>query len=224
MSPLPADSTSDESQASPPRGMAPSESVLELQTELKQEVEDLARNLDRMRGILQTLVFGLLIVVSVAFSATFLFAYRLMVQERREQAEMAQMMETEVERSAQIEEMQAQLQTQQQLLQALQQQLPAEFTTLTDTVQSNQRQLQLLRDRVLQAESQLQILNPTPLPSPIPSPQITPSLSPDALRIGPVRATPAVPPILFSQPSPPGSPQASPTPALTVPPTDITGS
>ncbi|NEO28353.1 MAG: hypothetical protein F6K03_16105, partial [Kamptonema sp. SIO4C4] len=44
--------------------------------------------------------------------------------------------------------LEAEIQRQEQQLEQIRQDLPEELETLTETVQSNQRQLQLLRDRL----------------------------------------------------------------------------
>ena len=54
----------------------------------------------------------------------------------------------------QVEQLAEQLQRQEEQLQRLSQQIPEELKTLTDSVQANQRQLELLRDRLTPIETE----------------------------------------------------------------------
>ncbi len=129
------------------------ERILEQHLNLKQEVEQLYRRMDRMRGLLQTLVTGLVIAVFMTIVVVGWFAYRFLIQERLYQERLQEEEAARQELLAQIEEVAAELSRQQQLQDTLQQQIPEELTTLTDTIQSNQRQVQLLLDRLKNVEA-----------------------------------------------------------------------
>ncbi|HIK33871.1 MAG TPA: hypothetical protein IGS17_12380 [Oscillatoriales cyanobacterium M59_W2019_021] len=128
------------------------EMLQEQHLNLKLSVEELYRRVDRLRGLLQTLVAGLAIAVLLAIGISGWFAYRLLVQEQIMRRDTEQATATNAKILEQIEQIDAQLQRQKDQLQTLREEVPDEFKTLTDTVQANQRQLQILRDRIKQIE------------------------------------------------------------------------
>lgn len=120
---------------------------------LRLEVEQLYGKVDRLRGLLQTLVSGLIIATIIAIGISGWFAYRWLVQEQIAQRNAERAAETAVEIREQVEELRGQLQRQEEELQSFRQQIPDELTALTDRVQAYQRQLQLLRNRMTQLET-----------------------------------------------------------------------
>ncbi|MDJ0707180.1 MAG: hypothetical protein QNJ46_28225 [Leptolyngbyaceae cyanobacterium MO_188.B28] len=121
---------------------------------LKLEVEQLYRKIDRFRGLFQTLISGLVIAIVIAIGISGWFAYRLLVQEQIAQREADQAAAIADEMREKIEQLETKLQRQDEQWQRFRQEIPDELTTLTDSVQSNQRQLELLRDRVKKIETE----------------------------------------------------------------------
>ncbi|MDY6783928.1 MAG: hypothetical protein SW833_15520 [Cyanobacteriota bacterium] len=115
---------------------------------LKISVEELQHKVDRLRGLLQTLVMGLVIAVLLTIGISGWFAYRLLVQEQIARRAAERSTVTNAEMLERIEEMEAQLQRQKQQLQTFKNDVPDELEFLSETVRANQQQLKLLRDRV----------------------------------------------------------------------------
>ncbi|MEC4894888.1 MAG: hypothetical protein SAL07_16450 [Oscillatoria sp. PMC 1051.18] len=130
------------------------EMLQEQHLNLKLNVEKLESRVTQLRGLLQTLVVGLVIAVLLAIGISGWFAYRLLLQEQIAQRESQQSAAENAEILEQIEEMEAQLQRQRKQLETFREEVPQELETLTNTVQANQRQLQLLRSRLEQVEPQ----------------------------------------------------------------------
>jgi hypothetical protein len=128
------------------------ETLQEQHLSLKMKVEELETKLDQTRGLLQTLVVGLVVAVLLTIGISGWFAYRLLLQEQVARRDTQQAEANNAKMLEQIEQMQAQLQRQKEELQTFREQVPDELKTLTTTVQANQRQLQLLRDRIGTAE------------------------------------------------------------------------
>ncbi|MDJ0705901.1 MAG: hypothetical protein QNJ46_21750 [Leptolyngbyaceae cyanobacterium MO_188.B28] len=133
---------------------------------LKLEVEQLYGKVDRLRGLFQTLVSGLIIAIIIAIGISGWFAYRLLVQEQVAQREAEQAAATEAEILERVEQLAEQLQRQEEQLQRLSQQIPEELKTLTDSVQANQRQLERLRDRLKIIETEPTSQTDAGLPTP----------------------------------------------------------
>ncbi|MGB6168640.1 MAG: hypothetical protein WBF52_13710, partial [Geitlerinemataceae cyanobacterium] len=89
------------------------------------------------------------------------FAYRLLLQEQVMRRDTEQATANNGKMLEQLEQIDAQLQRQKEQLQTFREEVPDEFKTLTETVQANQRQLQLLRDRIKQIEPQASPVEPT---------------------------------------------------------------
>ena len=121
---------------------------------LKLEVEHLYSKVDRFRGLFQTLVSGLVIAIVIAIGISGWFAYRLLVQQQIAKREANRTAADAAEMREKIEQLEGQLQRQNEQWQRFRQEIPDELTTLTDSVQSNQRQLELLRDRVKKIETE----------------------------------------------------------------------
>ena len=131
-----------------------SDTLQEQHLNLKLEVEQLYGKIDRLRGLFQTLVSGLIIAIVIAIGISGWFAYRLLVQEQIAQREAEQAAAEAAEMRDRIDQLEGQLQRQDEQLQRFRQNIPEELTTLTDTVQANQRQLGLLRDRLKKIETE----------------------------------------------------------------------
>lgn len=119
---------------------------------LKLSFEELQSRVDQTRGLLQTIVFGLVVAVFLTISISGWFAYRLLVQEQISRRETEQAAAIDAKMLEQIEQMEDRLNRQKEQIQTFKEEVPDELNTLTDTVQSNQRQLQILRDRIKQIE------------------------------------------------------------------------
>ena len=119
----------------------------------KLDLDALRDRIDQTRGLMQTLVAGLVIALLVTIGIAGWFAYRQLVQEQLAQRESAQADEAEAAMAERLEEIEAQLQRQQQQLQTLREDLPAELDTLSGSVESSQRQVRLLQERLEQMET-----------------------------------------------------------------------
>lgn len=125
----------------------------EQQQTYRLELEALRRRIDQTRGVMQTLVAGLVIALLVTIGIAGWFAYRQLVQEQLAQRESVQAAEAEATMIEQLEGIEAQLQRQQEQLQTLRGTFPEELEALSSSIQSNQRQLQLLQERIEQLET-----------------------------------------------------------------------
>ncbi|MGF1535405.1 MAG: hypothetical protein ACFB4J_02805 [Elainellaceae cyanobacterium] len=124
------------------------ESLQERQANLKLTVDELQTKLAQTRGLIQTLLLGLVVATLVGLGVAGWLAYRLLVQEQIAQRDLEQAATSATEVQEQLEAMEERLQAQKRQLQTLREEVPAELETLTDAVQANQRQLQLLRERI----------------------------------------------------------------------------
>jgi len=116
--------------------------------EQRQEIAQLERKLDQLRGLAQTLVGGLVVAIALALGVAAWFAYRSLLQEQIARRAMSESDETQTELAAEIDGLQSQLQEQQTAIEQSETRVPQELESLTETLSSHQRQLELLRDRV----------------------------------------------------------------------------
>ena len=130
------------------------DTLQEQHLKLKLEVEQLYGKVDRLRGLFQTLVSGLVIAIVIAIGISGWFAYRLLVQEQIAQREAEQAATEAAEMRDRVEQLAEQLQRQDEQWQRFRREIPEELTTLTDSVQANQRQLQLMSDRLKKIETE----------------------------------------------------------------------
>lgn len=136
--------------------MGPEQTLQLLQTQvqtLSLNLEEVQNRMDQTRGLIQTLVVGLVIAVLTTLSVSGWFAYRLLVQDQIVQREARQANEANEAMLEQIAELEARLQRQREQIQTLRDDVPGELETLSDTVQSNRRQLGLIREQLQQLES-----------------------------------------------------------------------
>ncbi|MEM6426035.1 MAG: hypothetical protein AAF728_12890 [Cyanobacteria bacterium P01_D01_bin.128] len=152
--------SSHESNTPPPpnpeQSMGPEQTLQLLQTQvqtLSLNLEEVQNRIDQTRGLIQTLVVGLVIAVLTTLSVSGWFAYRLLVQDQIVQREARQANEANEAMLEQIAELEARLQRQREQIQTLRDDVPGELETLSDTVQSNRRQLGLIREQLQQLES-----------------------------------------------------------------------
>ncbi|NJK37679.1 MAG: hypothetical protein HC835_04915 [Oscillatoriales cyanobacterium RM2_1_1] len=130
------------------------ETLEDQQNSLRLNIDELTRKFNQIRGLVQTLVIGLVIAVLMTLGVVGWFAYQLLVQKQVAQRETQQTQATDAKILEQLEQIETRLQRQQQQLRTLQNDTPEELTSLSEALQSNQRQLNLLRDRVKQLEPQ----------------------------------------------------------------------
>ena len=136
--------------------MGPEQTLQLLQTQvqtLSLNLEEVQNRIDQTRGLIQTLVVGLVIAVLTTLGVSGWFAYRLLVQDQIVQREARQANEANEAMLEQIAELEARLQRQREQIQTLRDDVPGELETLSDTVQSNRRQLGLIREQLQQLES-----------------------------------------------------------------------
>lgn len=148
--------TPPESSFSQPEPAGPNDLLAALQEQQQAhrlDLDALRDRIDQTRGLMQTLVAGLVIALLVTIGIAGWFAYRQLVQEQLAQRESAQADEAEAAMIEQLENLEAQLQRQQEQIQTLREDIPDELETLSGSVQSNQRQLELLQEQIQQLET-----------------------------------------------------------------------
>ena len=152
MSTLPPADRSPESQAPEPVSPALPETALEQLLNLKHEVEQNYRTIARLQGLLYTLGTGLILAAIIAISVAGFFAYLLLDRERLARQEAEKVAAADAELLGRLVEMEGKLRLQEQQLQQFGNLFPKELTNLTDTVRTNEQQLQLVRDRLQKLE------------------------------------------------------------------------
>jgi len=123
------------------------ESLKEQHLNLKLTVDDLQAKLAQTRNLLKTLIFGLVIATLTCLGVAGWLAYRLLVQEQISQRDLERASVDATTFQERLEDIEGELQRQDRQLQDLRDNIPAELELLTEAVEANQRQLQLLRER-----------------------------------------------------------------------------
>lgn len=131
-----------------PQSFSDSNSETSPSQNLSEKVEVLQAKLERLQGLAQTLITGLVVGIIITIGVSGWFAYRLLVQEQVTQQQAQEFEETEIELKERLEELEEQVATQQRQMESLNKQFPQELETLNSAVSSNQRQLELLRQQV----------------------------------------------------------------------------
>lgn len=113
--------------------------------DLKKEVEQIYRDVDVLRKLIQTLVTGLVIAIFLALGISSWFAYRLLVQETITKQKEKDTTTFKTEMSEQINTLEQKFELQSQQINLLKQQIPNDLTIF---IQENQTQLQELNNRI----------------------------------------------------------------------------
>lgn len=127
--------------------------IQEQHLNLKLEVEQLYRKIDRLQGGLQTLLSGLLVATLIAVGVAVWFAYRLLLEEKIAQREVKKTVETQAEIIERLDLMEEQIQSQARKIKRLSEDIPPE---LGDRIEEDRQNLQNFRDRL----DQLEKINP----------------------------------------------------------------
>ena len=127
--------------------------IQEQHLNLKLEVEQLYRKIDRLQGGLQTLLSGLLVATLIAVGVAVWFAYRLLLEEKIAQREVKKTVETQAEIIERLDLMEEQIQSQARKIKRLSEDIPPE---LGDRIEEDRQNLQKFRDRL----DQLEKINP----------------------------------------------------------------
>ncbi|MEO0407109.1 MAG: hypothetical protein AAF289_07145 [Cyanobacteria bacterium P01_A01_bin.135] len=137
-----------------PRSEPPSlEGLKDQQSNLKLTVEELQAKLNRTRSFLNTLIFGLVVATFFGLGLAGWLTYRLLVQEQIAKRDLEQATISSTALEERLEGIEAELQAQERQLQNLRETLPADLELLTETVETNQRQITRLRDRLSEASA-----------------------------------------------------------------------
>jgi len=139
--------------------VASPETLQEQYLHLKQEVEELYRDMEKQRGLLQPLVSGLIIAVSISIAISGWFAYRLLVQEQVALREAEKAAATNADMVGRLDNLEQELQLQTRELERVKTKIPED---LTETMSNNRQELELLRDRLEEMSKQLEDRSPPP--------------------------------------------------------------
>ncbi len=131
-----------------PQSFSDSNSETSQAQDLSEKVEVLQAKLDRLQGLAQTLITGLVVGIIITIGVSGWFAYRLLVQEQVTQRQAEQFASTETELREKLQELEEQVAAQKRQMETFNQQFPQELETLNSAVSSNQRQIELLRKQV----------------------------------------------------------------------------
>ena len=115
---------------------------------LSESVEILQVKLERLQGLDQTLITGLVVAIIISIGVSGWFAYRLLVQEQVMQSKVEAFEQTEAELRERLEELEKQIATQQRQIESFNEQFPQELETINSAVSSNQRQIEILRQQM----------------------------------------------------------------------------
>lgn len=131
-----------------PQSFSDSNSETSPSQNVSEKVEVLQTKLERLQGLAQTLITGLVVGIIITLGVSGWFAYRLLVQEQVTQRQAQEFEDTEIELRERLEELEEQVATQKRQMETFNQQFPQELETLNSAVSSNQRQIELLRQQV----------------------------------------------------------------------------
>lgn len=131
-----------------PQSFSESNSETSPSQNVSEKVEVLQTKLERLQGLAQTLITGLVVGIIITLGVSGWFAYRLLVQEQVTQRQAQEFEDTEIELRERLEELEEQVATQKRQMETFNQQFPQELETLNSAVSSNQRQIELLRQQV----------------------------------------------------------------------------
>ncbi|NBD31593.1 MAG: hypothetical protein GVY17_01115 [Cyanobacteria bacterium] len=119
---------------------------------LSQTVEELEVKLERLQGLAQTLIGGLIVAILITIGVSGWFAYRLLLQEQTARRKAQEFEQTEIELQEQLDALEQQLSTQQQQMERLQEQIPQNLENLNSAVDSNQREIERLQEQLQEPE------------------------------------------------------------------------
>lgn len=119
---------------------------------LSESVENLEIKVQRLQGLAQTLIGGLIVTIlmtiGVSIGVSGWFTYRLNLQQQTAQRKVEEFEKTEQELRAELESLEQDFTEQQEQIERLDQQLPQELETLSNAVSSNQRQIKVLQQQL----------------------------------------------------------------------------
>jgi len=120
---------------------------------LSQTVEELEVKLERLQGLAQTLIGGLIVAILITISVSGWFAYRLILQEQQARRKQQEFDQTKVEFQERLDSLEQQLSQQQRQLESLEEKIPENLAEVTSAVDSNRRQIKGLQKNINQLEN-----------------------------------------------------------------------
>jgi len=120
---------------------------------LSQTVEELEVKLERLQGLAQTLIGGLMVAILITIGVSGWFAYRLILQEQQARRKAQEFQQTEIELQDKLDSLEQKISTQQQQINQLREEIPDDLETVTNTVNSNQEQIEVLQDKIQRSKT-----------------------------------------------------------------------
>ena len=121
---------------------------------LSQTVEELEVKLERLQGLAQTLIGGLMVAILITIGVSGWFAYRLILQEQQARRKAQEFQQTEVELQEKLDNLEQKISAQQQQINQLREEIPDDLETVTNTVNSNQQQIEVLQDKIQRSNAE----------------------------------------------------------------------
>jgi len=119
---------------------------------LSQTVEELEVKLERLQGLAQTLIGGLIVAILITIGVSGWFAYRLILQEQTARRKAQEFAQTEIEIQEKLDRLEQQVNNQQQQIERVQRQIPKNIESLNNAVDSNQQQIEQLQEQIQDSE------------------------------------------------------------------------
>lgn len=121
---------------------------------LSQTVEELEVKLERLQGLAQTLIGGLMVAILITIGVSGWFAYRLILQEQQARRRVQEFQQTEVEIQEKLNNLEQKISAQQQQISQLREEIPDDLETVTNTVNSNQEQIEVLQNQIKRSNAE----------------------------------------------------------------------
>lgn len=115
---------------------------------LSQTVEDLEVKLERLQGLAQTLIGGLVVAIIITISVSGWFAYRLILQEQTARRKAQEFEENKIELQEQLANLEQRVTSQQQQIDQLRNKLSQDLETLRRAIESNQEGVESLQEEI----------------------------------------------------------------------------
>lgn len=120
---------------------------------LSETVESLEVKLERLQGLAQTLIGGLIVAILITIGVSGWFAYRLILQEQTARRKAQEFAQTEIELQEQLDTLEQQLLSQRETLQRLQNEIPQNLEQINEAIDSNQEQIERLETQLENTQS-----------------------------------------------------------------------
>ncbi|MBP0017602.1 MAG: hypothetical protein J7647_08590 [Cyanobacteria bacterium SBLK] len=136
--------------ASDGSAQTPTKSIQEQHIDLKLEVEQIYRKVDRLRTGLQTLVSGLMVAILISLGVATWFSYRLLLEEKRASQETQQTLELQKEMLERLDILEERIDSQERQIRQAREQIPQDINPL---IEENRKQLQQLQEKLEKLEN-----------------------------------------------------------------------